>query len=115
MKIKVKNEREPFHSTQIRLTSKNSNYVELLTVYKTRDFWEAAALLASHCRLAQLEPEKGFFWFIFDDEASCRKISDSYWNGDLVVSAKKLTEAIHSLKEWLFAEKNKKRDREDVE
>lgn len=106
-KDEAREKRPPFYSKQVLLTSKTSEHTELWTIYKTKDLGEAASLVTAHCRLIKLEPEQGFFWFMFDDPATCRKTSDAYWNNELVVRAKDLMDSVRSLKERLFAEKSK--------
>lgn len=75
--------------------------------YKTKDMYEAAALIAAGSNLIDLEPENGHYLFIFLGSDSCRTASDSYWNEELQVPAKALTDAIRSLKDRLFAVKSK--------
>jgi hypothetical protein len=106
-KVKNPNRPEPFTSSEFELSSNLSNHKELWTIYKTKDLGEASALITAHCRLINLETEKGFFWFMFDDPETCRKTSDAYWNNTLAVRAKELVDAMRSLKERVFAEKSK--------
>ncbi len=71
--------------------------------FRTKDIYEAAALIAAKAKFLLLEPDNGFYWFLFSDPHNCRTLSDAYWRNELKVSAKDLTEAIRTLKDRLFA------------
>lgn len=73
--------------------------------YRTKDIYEASALVASSVTLLKLEADSGFYWFVFEDHDSCRTISDNYWSNQLSVFAKDYADAIRSLKDRIFASK----------
>lgn len=73
--------------------------------FRTKDIYEAGALIAADLLFVGLEPGAGFYWFVFDDETACRKVADTFWSNRLRVSAKDYAEAIRSLKDRLFANK----------
>jgi hypothetical protein len=73
--------------------------------FKTKDIYEASALIATNANLITLEADRGFYWFVFENATSCRKVSDSYWSNRLTILAKSYAEAIRSLKDRIFASK----------
>ena len=79
----------------------------LLAIYRTKDLYEAAALTAAGCNIRNLEPADGFYYFNFSDLETCEKVSNSYWNNSLMLPAKSLADAIRSLKDRLFASKQR--------
>jgi len=74
-----------------------------MEMYKTKDIYEASALLAYNLKLVRLEPEHNFYWFIFENNDVSRKTADRYWRGDLLVNAEQYADAIRTLKDRLFA------------
>lgn len=71
--------------------------------YKTKDIYEAAALVAKKAKLISLEREGSFYWFLFADWDGSRTLSDFYWKNELVVMAKDYADAIRTLKDRVFA------------
>ena len=71
--------------------------------YKTKDLSEAGAILASKAKLLRLEKENNFYWFVFENKPLCEKLSNSYWNDQLQVSAKTYSNALKELKNRLFS------------
>jgi len=71
--------------------------------YKTKDIYEASALVASKLRLVNLERGSGFYWFVFEDWDASRKISDLFWRNELKVLAKDYADATRTLKDRVFA------------
>ena len=74
--------------------------------FRTKDIYEASALLASDAKFLYLEPESNFYWFVFENATACRTLSDSYWRNELTVHAKSLTDTIRSLKDQIFARRD---------
>lgn len=72
--------------------------------YKTKDLGEAGALLTKNVKLLRLESQGEFYWFVFEG-GGIKKISDDYWSGDLLVSAKLYNDSLRSLKDRLFAQR----------
>lgn len=71
--------------------------------FRTKDIYEAGALMAADLIFMGLEPGEGFYWFVFENATGCRKIADAYWSNRLKVLAKDYADAIRSLKDRLFA------------
>ena len=72
------------------------------TIYSTRDFWMAGALLASSMKLIRLDWCNGLAFFIFGNCQKCEELAQAYWAGDLKVSAKAFTDALRTLKDRLY-------------
>lgn len=72
-------------------------------VYETKDLYEASFLYASGCLLLRLEKTEKDYYFVFLDSVFCSNLSNEYWNYSSQIPAKKLTDAIKSLKERLFS------------
>lgn len=70
--------------------------------YRTKDLGEAGALLAKGFRLVGLDKEADFYWFVIEG-SNPGEISNAYWSGDLVVSAKVYYDNLRSLKDRLFS------------
>lgn len=73
--------------------------------YLTKDLGEAAALLCKRLKLLDLQKEDNFFWFVFEKKRACKRLSDSYWFGRLLVNAKTYKEAQDTLKNRIFTQK----------
>lgn len=73
--------------------------------FRTKDIYEASALIAANAALLTLEADSGFYWFVFEDSDTCLKISNSYWGNKLRVLAKDYADAIRSLKDRVFSSK----------
>jgi len=71
--------------------------------FRTKDIYEASALIAAKARFLHLSPDKHFYWFVFESAPACRQISDSYWRNDLKVLAKDLMEAFRTLKDLVYS------------
>lgn len=76
-----------------------------METYKTKDIYEASALIAMKMRIVCLEKEGSVFWFVFDLADECTQIANDYWNGGLEICAKDYSDAIRSLKDRIFANK----------
>lgn len=68
--------------------------------FSTRDFWLAAALAASGCRILRLDWHGARAQFVFDD-GRCDALADNYWSGTLQVSARAMADALRTLKDRL--------------
>jgi len=73
--------------------------------YVTKDLGEAAALVCSSLKLLRLQREQSFFWFVFANKMLCEQFSGEYWSGTLKIPARQYSEALRSLKDRLFAQK----------
>jgi hypothetical protein len=75
---------------------------------KSKDLHESAAIQAfTGFAPIELQTENGVIWFVFEDQDELDSISKLYWNGQLSVSARAMSEALHSLKRRLFQQKQK--------
>lgn len=73
-------------------------------IYSTKDLGEAAALLSEGVKLLNLERDSGFCWFVFENN-NAQEISQKYWSGELLTSAKKYNDCLRTLKDRLFAQR----------
>ncbi len=73
--------------------------------FSTKDLYEASALHSLGQKLLRLEGEGNQYWFVFADKDLCKKLSDSYWAGEVEVNAKSLTNSIRELKDRIFAQR----------
>lgn len=74
-------------------------------LYFTKDLSEAAAIFCKNAKLLRLKQEQNFYWFVFQDKQLCEQLSNSYWAGELQVSAKTYADSLKSLKERVFSRK----------
>lgn len=70
---------------------------------KTKDIYEAAALMAKGVKLITLERGTGFYWFVFEGGDARLKYSDLFWRNELNGSFKDYADAIRTLKDRIFA------------
>lgn len=70
--------------------------------YKTKDLWEAGALVINHLPLVSIEREGKVCFFVFDDKSKADAIAREYYFGSLKVDAYKYQEAISRLKRQIF-------------
>lgn len=72
-------------------------------VYKTKDLWEAAALLVHHIKLFDVQKKGSICIFIFDDsENKACKLARDYYFDNLQVNAFAYQEAVSKLKKQIF-------------
>ena len=74
-----------------------------IDIYKTKDLAESAALIVSKQHLIQIQRIGKICWFIFENKEECSKISQTYFFGNLLVSARDFHEAMTRLKNRMFA------------
>ena len=74
--------------------------------YSTNDLYLAGGLLASGRKLLRLDWLGGRASFIFEDLAKCEQASRLYWSGNLRVAAKGFADALRTLKDRLYENKN---------
>ncbi len=74
------------------------------TEYKTRDLGEAGALILEQQKLTTIERQEKICWFVFEDKNTCQKLSNKYFFGNLLVSAREYKETLDRLKNRIFAE-----------
>lgn len=73
--------------------------------HATRDLGEAAYLLARGAAFLRIQRGSQFSLFIFGDAQCCSALSQDYWCGKAVVSAREYNLALRQLKDHLFAGK----------
>jgi hypothetical protein len=73
------------------------------STYSTKDIAETAALIVQGQELVRIEKEGNTCWFIFNNSDHCRKISNQFFFGDLLVNAREYYEAMKRLKNRVFA------------
>ncbi len=71
--------------------------------YRVKDLHESAYLYVSGKKLLRLDKENNFYWFIFEDQAGCRALIDSYWRRESSVCAKDFADAIRSLRDRILS------------
>lgn len=76
-------------------------YMETKEIY-TKDLGEGSAFYTSGLKFLRLENGNNFFWFVFED-IDAKKISTSYWSGELAVKAKAYYEAMRTLKTLIYS------------
>lgn len=71
--------------------------------YKTKDIYEASALIANKVKLVKFEQGAGFYWFVFEGGDLSLKTSDLFWSNELKVLAKDYADALKTLKDRIFS------------
>lgn len=51
----------------------------------------------------QLDEVEGVFWFVFEGNIEVENLINAYWDGQLIGSFIKFSDAIHSLKKRMYA------------
>ena len=74
--------------------------------YKTKDIYEAAFLYARRIKLAGLDKLGNSYWFVFENKQEAETLSNGYWTRDADVCAKAYAEAVRSLKDMIFAQRD---------
>lgn len=74
------------------------------TEYQTKDLGESAALFSCNCRLIRINRQGPVCWFVFEDEVQCKKLSEEYFYGQLMVKARNYYHAQTILKNRIFSE-----------
>lgn len=72
------------------------------STYRTKDLAEAAAMLVCKQKLTSIERQQQTCWFIFAQADKCRKISDKFFFGELLVDARQYHESLSLLKNRIF-------------
>ncbi|OGS22990.1 MAG: hypothetical protein A2252_06240 [Elusimicrobia bacterium RIFOXYA2_FULL_39_19] len=77
-------------------------------LFKTRNYYEAVTLFACQQKLLRLEPlDQKSVLFVFDDTLqSCDELVNKHINGKLKVSSKSYVDAIRTLKDMVFGNRN---------
>jgi len=70
--------------------------------YKTKDLWEAGALLAENIPLVKIEKKGNTCYFIFGNLAVAEDKVQKYYFGNLLIDAFKYQEAVNRLKKQIY-------------
>ncbi len=76
-----------------------------INLYKTKDLWEAGALIVNNIDLISIEREGSICFFLFKDVETAKNKANEYYFGSLKVDAYKYQEAISRLKRQIFNNK----------
>lgn len=71
--------------------------------YKTKDLAEASMLIVKRQKLITVEREGRICWFVFSNKNECEQLSNDYYFGEILVSARDFHEAMSRLKGRIFA------------
>jgi hypothetical protein len=71
-------------------------------MYKTKDLWQAAALISLNIKLNSIVRENNICYFLFENEELAQQLSKEYFFGSLKVDAYKYQEAVAKLKREIF-------------
>lgn len=74
--------------------------------YKTKDIFEASWIYSQNIPLLRLEPDKGYYWFVFDDAQHCESLSSMYWSQKASGNIKVFVSSLKTLKDLLFSRKS---------
>jgi hypothetical protein len=78
-------------------------------VYETRDS-ETASVLASQNQRFTSELKQGSVWFTFENKEACEAIIDAHINGELTITSRDLTSAMHEIKKIIIRHKHNDND-----
>jgi len=78
--------------------------IQIKDEYKVKDLYEAAYLYTLKTSLFRLEKQKGYFYFVFSDKATCEEHKKKFWSYNTKVDAKRYADALRSLKDMIFSE-----------
>jgi hypothetical protein len=71
--------------------------------YQTRDVYITASLLASGCTIVDMtKNEKQFTFFVTHETEDVRGLVMKFWNGDLLIDAKKLFGSFRELRARMY-------------
>jgi len=73
------------------------------TEYSTKDLGEASALLVGKQLFIRIDRSGSTCWFVFDNKEECKKLSDQFFFGELLVNAREYYEALGRLKNRIFS------------
>jgi len=72
-------------------------------VYKTKDLAESAALIIKGQKLISMERQSKICWFVFENKDECKRLSNQFFFGELLVNAREYYEALGRLKNRIFS------------
>lgn len=75
---------------------------------KVKDLTYAGVLKSQNFKLQNINWENGTAWFVFEDNGDAESILTAFINGELKGNIKKYDDALKTLKQMLFSNKNKK-------
>lgn len=71
------------------------------TRYRTKDFSEAALLIASGVKLSDVERTTPRF-FVFEDYHRAVALTEAFWRGDAIVNARSFVDATRRVKDLIY-------------
>jgi hypothetical protein len=71
--------------------------------YSTKDLAESAVLILHKQELLRIDRNGKICWFIFSNKSKCKKLSQKFFFGELLVNARDYRETISRLKNRIFA------------
>lgn len=71
-------------------------------VYKTKDIYIAAYLIALNIPFLGKKEDSSFYWFMFDKPVVCEQVESSYWSGKAEVNIVDYVNAFKFLKGYLY-------------
>ena len=77
--------------------------------YKTKDIFEASWIYSQGIPLIRLEPDKRYFWFIFDNLTDCERLSTQYWTNSAQGNIKRFVDSLKTLKDLVFSKRTEVR------
>ena len=75
----------------------------MIKEFKTKDLYLASFLFAKEKVLARVDREKNICWFVFKDINE--EMINKFWSGQAECEAKTFSDAIRTLKDRIFSEK----------
>lgn len=72
-------------------------------LYKIKDLYLAAFLYAQGMKLSKTEKQGSTYWFYFENRKLCEKRVSDYWIDEAMIKAKRLNDAIKTMKDIIFA------------
>ncbi len=73
--------------------------------YKTKDIFEASWLYSQNIPLLRLEPDRSYFFFVFEETGICQQLSTQYWTQHANGNIKAFVNSLKTLKDLVFSRK----------
>jgi predicted RNA-binding protein YlxR (DUF448 family) len=72
--------------------------------YSTKDLFLASLIYAKGVKLQEVSRQGRVCWFLFENRNLCEEYQQQYFAKAVDVNAKEYTDALHTLKDIVFAE-----------
>lgn len=76
----------------------------------TKDLYLAGLLYAKNIKLEKVNRNGKLCWFVFNNKSLCEELQQQFFNKAVDVNAKDYVNALRTLKDLIFAEKQNKED-----